>query len=362
MSDTKFIDISEHNGNIDWESLSRSIGSGELSGVIIRAGYGTATGMKADSRFATNCLELRKRNIPRGFYGFAYPGRSDGVTQARGLLDIVGELQPGENLILDIEDETAYGRDIISSDVQWCSDFAVEIKKSCNIAPIIYMNSDLLNRYDWSSVVGKTKLWIASYGSNDGSIVSVPSAQEWGSWMLWQYTSRGSMASISPVDINLLNGQIDAFSNNGPIGTVSTQLSSSVSLSASLAGNGSTYTIAQSIPGYVTADDAKNGKNSNSSVPAGSYFVFNQSSGMVNVTRSVGTPGWWINPTDNKSGTPSPAPASYVVSKGDTVDGICDKYGISKGDNYRQFRSMNPYSGHTGDWSNLWPGDKVRVK
>lgn len=69
------------------------------------------------------------------------------------------------------------------------------------------------------------------------------------------------------------------------------------------------YPVIKEIPGYPTSGTAAAHTGSNSTVPAGNYHVFNRFNGMVNVTRILGQPGWWINPTDNvPSVTPPPAP------------------------------------------------------
>lgn len=66
------------------------------------------------------------------------------------------------------------------------------------------------------------------------------------------------------------------------------------------AGNSAdTYNVVIAIPGYVHASDAATSKSSNSEVPVGQYYVFNRDGGMVNVTRILGQPGWWINPANN---------------------------------------------------------------
>lgn len=62
------------------------------------------------------------------------------------------------------------------------------------------------------------------------------------------------------------------------------------------ADHGGTFTVGHEVPGYVTADDAMAGRNSNSTVPVGTYAVFNRWHGAVNVTRQAGVPGWWLNP------------------------------------------------------------------
>lgn len=69
------------------------------------------------------------------------------------------------------------------------------------------------------------------------------------------------------------------------------------------------YDVLVPVPGYTTANLAANKQNSNSTVPVGSYPVFNQEYGMLNVTTKPGYPGWWINPSDNVQPV-APAPAT----------------------------------------------------
>lgn len=59
------------------------------------------------------------------------------------------------------------------------------------------------------------------------------------------------------------------------------------------------YTLKVEVKGYATALDASRKVNVKTKVPAGSYYVFNEYKGMVNVTRTFGVPGSWINPEDN---------------------------------------------------------------
>ena len=79
----KLIDVSEHNGVLNWDAIDAAVKSGELGGVIIRAGYGTATGVQRDAQFIKNRDQARAKGIPRQFYMFAYPGRSGGNIQAQ---------------------------------------------------------------------------------------------------------------------------------------------------------------------------------------------------------------------------------------------------------------------------------------
>ena len=82
------------------------------------------------------------------------------------------------------------------------------------------------------------------------------------------------------------------------------------------AGNtGSLYSVVKRIRGYKSSADAKARKNSNSVVPVGRYRVFNKANGMINITRTAGVPGWWINPGDNvHSAAPAPSPSRLTIT------------------------------------------------
>ena len=51
---------------------------------------------------------------------------------------------------------------------------------------------------------------------------------------------------------------------------------------------------------FNTANDAKNNINSKGYYSKGLYYIFNESDGMINITRTIGVAGAWINPNDNK--------------------------------------------------------------
>ncbi|WOO34955.1 phage tail protein [Anaerocolumna sp. AGMB13020] len=65
---------------------------------------------------------------------------------------------------------------------------------------------------------------------------------------------------------------------------------------------GKTYKVKKLLTGYYTAPEAKNQSavNRTGKVYPGTYYIFNISQGMVNVTKVKGSPGSWINPSKNK--------------------------------------------------------------
>lgn len=61
------IDVSEHNGLIDWEITKEHIG-----GAIIRCGYGSNYDYQDDKYFIRNVIECERLNIPYGVYLYSY--------------------------------------------------------------------------------------------------------------------------------------------------------------------------------------------------------------------------------------------------------------------------------------------------
>ena len=57
--------------------------------------------------------------------------------------------------------------------------------------------------------------------------------------------------------------------------------------------------IVDKIPVYTNSSNAKNHKNSTGTWGKGTYYVFNEAYGMINITTKVGQAGAWINPADN---------------------------------------------------------------
>jgi len=305
------IDISEHQGSINWDLLGAAFNAGELDGVIMRAGYGTATGMQIDAQFRRNRQEAINRGIPRGFYGFAYPNRSSGAVQGQGMAAIIGRLNAGESIWNDMEDEPTYGRRLVASDVNWADDFCNALESALGAKCGIYINSDLLGRFDWSLHVKKDRgLWLANYGANNGTPGAKPSAGEWPFIAIWQYTSRGSIRGIFPLDVNQFDGDRASFQKYGLSGNAPAPVPApQPSAPAPVPGNGQSYGLGKDVPGYVSSTDAASRKNSNSTAKSGTYFIFNQANGMVNITKTPGVPGYWINPGDNSVEAAPAAPS-----------------------------------------------------
>ena len=82
--------------------------------------------------------------------------------------------------------------------------------------------------------------------------------------------------------------------------------------------------VTQSVPGlfeaavaldtYLTADEAANRINAVGRYEAGTYFIFREHSGMLNLTKTEGVPGAWINPEQAGQEAPPAEHPDTIVS------------------------------------------------
>lgn len=178
------IDVSEHQGVIDWEKVMPHI-----DGAILRCGYGGDYEDQDDSMFRRNADECTRLGIPFGVYIYSY---AKSIQAAQYEADHVLRLIKGYKLsypvYLDLEQSgTEYGAveranvfgDIIEDAGYWCG---------------IYANLNWWENYLKDGLERFTK-WVAQYyrvceftGSNLD---------------IWQYTEKGNLPGIKGnVDMN----------------------------------------------------------------------------------------------------------------------------------------------------------------
>lgn len=311
---SKIPDIAEFQGDVDIAAFKND----GAPAIFVRLGYGTATGIQKDAKFDANWARARQIDLPRFAYVYAYPGRSSGAVQAQGAIHALGQLQRNEGLMLDIEDDPTYGRAIIASDDAWAAEYTNTCKAALGSTSISYMNTSLKHRFGWDALrATNSALMEANYGPNDGSSHGFPDPSPWSASAFHQFTSQGTIAGRHPIDLSEFDGDINQLVKFTLQGDAPSPAPTPAPTPAPVGGNGTSYTVNKPLAGYVNAANAAARQSSNSTVPVGTYFVYNQASGMINISRVQGVPGWWINPNDNGS-APSPAPAPsghYTVAK-----------------------------------------------
>lgn len=194
------IDVSEHQGYIDWEKVKNS---GEVGFVIIRAGYGQGN---MDKQFTHNAVMCEELKIPFGVYWFSYATNpSDAKAEAEFCCDICDCYNIEYPVCFDFEyDSDAYakkklGRDLTNSERSDIAKAFLDYVIERNYYAMLYTNLDYLNK-GFREIQPNYGTWLASWGS-------FPDGEHAG---IWQYSSKGAVDGI--------NGYVDmnTTSNNYP--------------------------------------------------------------------------------------------------------------------------------------------------
>lgn len=178
----KVIDVSYHNGVIDWAKVKAD----GVEGAIIRCGFGDNITSQDDEQFKRNADECTRLGIPFGVYIYSYAKTiAQAESEAQHVLRLIAGYKLSYPVYLDLEQagtETGaieranrFG-DIIEAAGYWCG---------------VYANKNWWDNY----LVGLTRFtrWVARYNSTLG-MDNVD---------IWQYTSGGAVDGISgSVDMN----------------------------------------------------------------------------------------------------------------------------------------------------------------
>ena len=183
------IDISEFQGEIDFEEVRRS----GIEAVYIRVGAGEYT----DEYFAENYERAKAAGLKIGFYHYV-TARSveEGRRQARFFASLAAGREPDMRFAMDFE----YFGSLSVSQINAISEaYLDELTALTRREAVIY--SDLSNARNIFSraLAEKYPLWAAQYGADE------PSANgKWREWVGFQYTDEGRVGGIyGNVDRNI---------------------------------------------------------------------------------------------------------------------------------------------------------------
>lgn len=88
------------------------------------------------------------------------------------------------------------------------------------------------------------------------------------------------------------------------------------------------YQLNVSVKIYTNASNAKNRKSAVGTYSAGTYYIYKESGGMINITKKKGSPGGWINPADNKAVSTSTYYKKYT-GKSQRIDEVFAEIGVA---------------------------------
>ena len=183
------IDVSEHNGDINWEEVKN-----EVDFAIIRMGWiGNKENHTLDKYFIKNYNECKRLGIPLGVYVYSYVENANAMTSAINW--IKGHLKNRNfeyPLFLDLEDEQIQSiskEDLTNLGIQFCNGFS-DIKTG------IYANKNwFTNKLDVNKL-NSYKIWLAEWNNKENHTAEFVVN-------LWQYSSKGRVTGIrGNVDMN----------------------------------------------------------------------------------------------------------------------------------------------------------------
>ena len=182
------IDVSEHNGVINWEAMK----AGGVRFAIIRASWGHFV---EDKQFQRNVNECDRLGIPYGLYHYSYVSNATEMKQeADGFIQQCKSCRPLYPCYIDMEDSDGWkARNHVSdaTNIETCYYTCNALEKAGFYAGI-YANLDWLTHHINSSRLDRFDKWVAQWAS-------VNTYQK--PYGMWQYTSNGSIAGH--------NGRVD---------------------------------------------------------------------------------------------------------------------------------------------------------
>lgn len=191
------IDVSRHQGLIDWEKLSKfSFQYRQFDFAYIKA---TESEDWLDNQFARNWKEAAKYDINRGAYHFFDP-EADPQKQMQHFFSVVklkdGDLPP----MLDVEQESKISTSEYRKKVKTCLEL---MEAHYKMKPFLYVNQDFYDSYFSISDFAVYPLWISR-------LKKTPPFQK--TWVLWQFTHTAIVPGVKElVDVNVFNGSKNDF-------------------------------------------------------------------------------------------------------------------------------------------------------
>lgn len=175
----QILDISAHNGVVDWGAVARS----GIYGVILRV---AASAEYRDSKLKENVAGCKKYGIPYGIYIYSYAENyTEGQAYARFTNSLINEfsMNPTLGIFLDLESNNI-------TQFMGPTQYEAVVKGYYSIIPNaeIYTYTNYADTALNTTYIRNKITWIADWRSQ---------CYYTGSYRMWQYTSKGSNAGVS---------------------------------------------------------------------------------------------------------------------------------------------------------------------
>lgn len=184
----KGIDVSKHNGNIDWDKMK-----GKVDFAIIRIGYGSDYSNQDDAQYKHNIAGCEKIGIPYGVYLYSYADTVEkAASEADHAIRLLKGYRPTLPLYYDLE-ENKVARLGKAKLLEIAKTFCKKVE-AAGYTFGVYANTNWWNNYLTDGWYNGYSRWVAQYNS----VCTYK-----GDYDLWQYTSKGKIEGFSGVfDMN----------------------------------------------------------------------------------------------------------------------------------------------------------------
>ena len=295
------IDVSEHNGIINWDLVKS-----QVNFAILRLGWiGNKDNHTLDKQFEKNYAECKRLGIPAGVYVYCYCNSEE---TAKAGANWTMKMLQGKNIelpvYLDMEDDTVKycGRDKLTN---MCIAFNTIIEQSGKWAGV-YANQNWFNNYlNKEELKRRYTCWIASYKNGVDCYK--------GEYDIWQNSSSGRINGISGnVDTNYMYRDLVAEIGNKSVSQPQPTKSINEIVAEVLAGK------------WGNGEDRKN------------------------KLRQAGYNYETIQSAVNNAVNPKQTVITYTVKSGDTLSGIAKKYNTTYQAIARKNNIANPNKIYVG--------------
>ncbi len=195
------IDVSHHQGRIDWGKVPKA----EVSFVYIKATEGAEF---QDSSFRTNWKEARRSGFTTGAYHF-FTLCKTGIEQAENFIRLVPKELDALPPVVDLEfTGNCKERPNVENVKKEIQEFLQRIDSHYERKTILYLTFEFIDRYLGEEFFDHA-IWIRDIYKHPNTFSDI-------SWVLWQYKNRGRIPGIEGyVDLNVMNGRLETlFSKN----------------------------------------------------------------------------------------------------------------------------------------------------
>lgn len=176
------IDVSEHQGKIDWEAAADCIDF-----AILRCGYGSDYDSQDDKQWARNVSECERLGIPYGVYLYSYVNSEEkAASEAEHVLRLLDGHTPSLPVYYDLEDPGTVARCSAEELLRYTEIFTARLQEAGRRVGV-YSSWNWWHGRLSDPGFAAWDQWMAAWGSRHSAEEGYP---------LWQYYNKGRIPGI----------------------------------------------------------------------------------------------------------------------------------------------------------------------